>query len=83
MNLYFSLSFCMNFDKNFQNAGGFRIVSRFTAFKFKLGFVGLRPKCKTQNAKCKIGERGRGSTQNAKSKYPSWLKEFLGCKLPQ
>ncbi|MBR6782097.1 MAG: hypothetical protein IKM33_02720, partial [Clostridia bacterium] len=47
------------------------------------GFVGLRPKCKTQNAKCKIGERGRGSTQNAKSKYPSWLKEFLGCKLPQ
>ncbi|MBR6782594.1 MAG: hypothetical protein IKM33_05290, partial [Clostridia bacterium] len=38
-------------------------------------------KRKMQNAK--LGSGGRGSTQNAKSKYPSWLKEFLGCKLPQ
>ena len=49
--------------------------------KHKLGFVGLRPKCKMQNAKCKIRERengkGKGSIQNANSKYSLWAKKIF------
>ena len=37
---------------------------------YKLGFVGLRPKCKMQNAKCKIKERETVRGVSSKNDYP-------------
>ena len=42
----------------------------------KLGFIGLRPKCKMQNAKCKIRKREKGSVEIDDSKYPLWTRNF-------
>jgi hypothetical protein len=39
----------------------------------QIGVVGLRPKCKMQNAKCKIGERKNEATQTGNQGF-----SFLG-----
>jgi hypothetical protein len=40
---------------------------------FKFGLIGRSPKCKMQNAKCKIGERKNEATQTGNQGF-----SFLG-----
>ena len=44
----------------------------------KLGFVGLCPKCKIQNAKCKIRERRTVSGVSRRNDYSMWDNDFRG-----